>query len=423
MLKDFRDPKEFPRPFWVLMGATFIDRIGFFLLLPYFALYVTQRFGLEMTALGGVFFVFAFSGTIGSFVGGAIADKFGRRRIILFGLVFSAASSLLLGFAGEFSLFVILTLFVGLLQDVGGPAQSALVADVLPSRRHSEGFGIWRVVANLAAVIGPLLGGFLAHRNYLYLFIGDATLSFLTALVVYFALHETKPQPKEGQAPQSFLQTAAGYRKVLGNRVFMTFILIAIFGVMMYAQIDTSLPVFLRDVHNMPPQYYGYLLALNASMVVLLQFWITRKMKGYAPLILMAIGTLFLAVGFAMYGFGAGLLYFAVVMAIITIGEMIIAPTGQALAARLAPETMRGRYMAMFAFSWSFPFAIGPVFAGLIIDHVDFYWVWYASGIVGIMCVLGYLALNARAGAGLGKMDDEVLQVTAPVGAPSPTPG
>ncbi len=56
MLKDFRNPEEFPRPFWVLMLGTFIDHIGSFMLLPFFALYITQHFGLSMTGLGGIFF-------------------------------------------------------------------------------------------------------------------------------------------------------------------------------------------------------------------------------------------------------------------------------------------------------------------------------------------------------------------------------
>ncbi|MEX1071300.1 MAG: MFS transporter, partial [Anaerolineales bacterium] len=387
MLKDFRDPKEFPRPFWILMGATFIDRVGAFLLLPFFALYVTDHFGLSMTGLGQVVFVFAFAGTLGGFIGGAIADKFGRRAIILFGLVTSALSSLLMGYTANLSIFFVLTFFVGLLQDVGGPAQSALVADVLPVHRQSEGYSIWRVVANVAAIIGPLIGGFLADRNFLLLFIADAVLSLITAVFVFFALPETKPETKPGQVQQSFFQTAVGYRKVLRDRVFMAFILIASIGVMVYSQMNTSLPVYLRDIENMPSQNYGYLLALNAVMVVAFQFWITRRIKGFAPLLVMSFGTLFLAVGFGMYGFFGGLLYFGLAMAIITVGEMIIAPSGQALAARLAPEDMRGRYMAMFAFSWSFPFALGPVAAGYLTDNFSFNWVWYASGIAGFVCV------------------------------------
>ena len=383
------------------MLGTFIDHIGAFMLLPFFALYITQHFGLSMTGLGGILFVFAISGTIGGFLGGALADKFGRRSIILFGILFSGASSLLMGFIDSLVIFIVIVMVVGLLQDIGGPAQSALVADVLPQHRQSEGFAIWRVVVNISAVIGPLIGGILASSNFRLLFIGDALLSFVTAIIVFLALPETKPKLKEGLVPQSLLQTAIDYRRVLADRLFMAFILIGILSVMVYSQMNTTMPVFLRDIHNMPPENYSYLIALNATLVVLLQFGITRKTKEYQPLIMLALGVFCLAFGFAMYGFGGGLLYFAVAMVIITIGEMIIAPVGQAFVARLAPEEMRGRYMAMFGFSWAFPFAIGPLAAGLITDQISFYWVWYAAGIVGLICTAAYLLLHARVGGKL----------------------
>jgi MFS family permease len=416
MLKEFRNSTEFPRPFWVLMLGTFIDHIGSFMLLPFFALYVTQHFGLSMTGLGGILFVFAISGTIGGFIGGALADKFGRRTIILFGILFSATSSLLMGFTDNLLVFIFIATIVGLLQDIGGPAQSALVADVLPSHRQQEGFSIWRVVVNISAVIGPLIGGILAANNFRLLFIGDALLSYLTAIIVFLALPETKPKTTEGHIPQSFLQTAIGYRKVLADKLFMPFIIVSILGVMVYAQMNTTMPVFLRDIHNMPPEYYSYLIALNATMVVGLQFWISRRIKSFAPLPLLALGVFCLAIGFGMFGFGSSLLYFALAMVIITIGEMIIAPTGQAFTARLAPEDMRGRYMAMFSFSWAFPFAIGPLAAGLITDHVNFYWVWYAAGIIGLICTLGYLLLHVRVGARLASAEETTTPLPAPVG-------
>jgi MFS family permease len=319
-----------------------------------------------------------------------------------------------MGYTESLLIFMVLTGFVGLLQDVGGPAQSALVADVLPAHRQTEGFSIWRVVVNISAGIGPVIGAFLAQNNFLLLFIADAILSFITAIVVFVFLPETRPQPKEGEKPQTLVQTAIGYRKVLGDRIFMAFIVLSMLGVIVYAQMNTSMPVFLRDVHGLPPTAYGSLLFVNALMVVAFQFTITRMLKGYSPLLLLAVGSVLLGIGFGMFGFFGGLVYFTLAMAIITIGEMVVAPTGQALAARLAPEDMRGRYMAMFSFSWAFPFAIGPLAAGLITDNISFYWVWYGAGILGLFCALAYAWLHARVGKRLGKMGDDAESQPAP---------
>lgn len=414
MLNAFRDSKDYPRTFWLLMGATLIDQIGRFLLLPFFALYITDHFGISMTQVGQLFLIWAVSGTLGGFVSGAIADKVGRKAVIIFGLIFSAGTSLFIGLADDVRLVFGLAALVGFLSDIGGPAQAAMVTDLLPEKRHAEGFGVWRVVVNVAAVIGPLLAGILvtSSEHYIRLFITDAVTSLVTAIIVFLIIPETKPAPKEGQVPESMLQVALGYRKVLRDFVYMAFIFMSIGAAMVYAQMNTTMPVYMRDVSNIPPQGYSYLLSLNAAMVVLFQFWTTRKLRGYPPMLVMAVGVLLYAIGFGMFGFGNTLGYFAIAMVIITIGEMVAMPVAQAVAARFAPEDMRGRYLAMFNFSWAIPFAIGPLLAGIIWDQLEPHWLWYAAGLLGLVCTLGYVWLHARVGTRMGKLGEEEKQAS-----------
>lgn len=398
---------EFPRTFWTLMGTSFIDRLGGALLFPFFALYVTQHFSVGMTQVGILFAIFSISGIFGSFLGGAMTDKFGRKSMILFGLVVSALSSLSMAYVNELYVFYSVAAFVGLLSNAGGPAQQAMIADILPPEKLTEGYGLWRVIANLAVVIGPAIGGFVIaiYDSYFLLFVIDAVSSVITAIIVYFVIPETKPALAEGKEEESLVQTLGGYRKVLRDSVFMSFVIISVIVIIVYVQMNSSMPVYLRDVQGITPLGYGYILSLNAGMVVLMQFWITRRLTGRAPLRLMALGSMLYTIGFTMYGVNSTLLYYAFAMVIITIGEMVVVPVSQAVAARFAPEDMRGRYMAIFGFSYALPFAIGPLLAGLIMDAFDPRWVWWASGILGSIGVLGYLLLDARVGQKLGEMD------------------
>ena len=80
--------REFPSRFWILVVATFIDRMGGTLIFPFFALYITDKFDVGMTEAGILFAIFSVSGFVGSMLGGALTDKFGRRNMVLFGLVF-----------------------------------------------------------------------------------------------------------------------------------------------------------------------------------------------------------------------------------------------------------------------------------------------------------------------------------------------
>ena len=105
--------QEYPRTFWTLVVTTFIDQIGSFLLFPFFALYVTKNFEVGMTQVGILFALFAISGLFGSFVGGALTDRLGRRNMIIFSLLTSAFSTLAMGFVDKLELFYLIAVISG----------------------------------------------------------------------------------------------------------------------------------------------------------------------------------------------------------------------------------------------------------------------------------------------------------------------
>jgi len=384
---------EYPRIFWSLVVITFIDRIGGSLLFPFFALYLTSRFDVGMTDVGVLFATFSLSSFAGSAIGGALTDRFGRKRIIIFGLFASSMSSLAMGFANSFQMFFVLALFVGILADVSGPAHQAMVADILPEDKRADGYGIIRVAFNLSVTIGPAIGGLLAAKSYLSLFVTDATISLLTVILVALFIPETKPQSHPDEPEPTVASSFAGYGKVFQHTAFMLFLGAVMLQVFTYMNMNTTLGVYLRNEHGISEWHYGMLLSLNAAMVVLMQFPITRRIKKYPPMLMMAFGTMLYAIGFAMYGFVSIYLMFAVAMVIITIGEMIVSPVAQALVASFAPEDMRGRYMAVSGLSWGIPFAIGPYLAGLVIDGPSPQNLWYIAGFVGLLSTIGFIGL------------------------------
>ena len=385
---------EYPRTFWTLMGVSFIDHLGGALLFPFFALYITSKFDVGMTEVGILFALFSISSFIGSALGGALSDRLGRRGMLIFSLISTSLSSILMGLVNSLGLFYLLALLVGIFTDVGGPARQAMMADLLPADKRVSGFGIFRVVFNLAAAIGPAIGGFMATRSYLALFIIDAILSFITAVLVYLYIPETKPEAHEDAPHESLGATFRGYFIVLRDRIFVFYIFASILAGLVYMNFNTTLGVFLRDYRGIPESGYGLLITINATMVVVMQFSISRIIDKYKPMLMMALGTLLSGLGFALFGFVQTYSLAIVAMVILTVGEMIWAPVSNALVAMFAPEDKRGRYMAAFGFSWGIPFAIGPLLAGRVLDTGHGNWLWYACGILGILGTLCFLALN-----------------------------
>jgi MFS family permease len=391
--------QEFPRKFWVVVAVSFIDRIGQTLLFPFFALYITRKFQVGMTEAGLILGLFSIFALIGGMIGGALTDRFGRRRLILFGLIFSAISTLSLGWVNQFALLFPLAVVIGLLSDIAGPAHGALIADLLPERQRQEGFGLLRVVANLSWIIGPTIGGYVANRSFFALFVLDAVISCLVAVLFYLLVPETKPEGHAEQAHGSVLQTFQGYRLVVRDYAFMAFLVAGMLMGVVYQQMYHSLSVYLRDHHGIAPQGYGFLLTTSAITVILFQFAVTRRIKHRPPFLMMALGTLFYALGFGMFGFVSRYWLFALAVVIITAGEMIVMPTTQALAANFAPVEMRGRYMAVFGLSWMIPATVGPGAAGVILDYYNPDLLWIIGAGLCAVSALSYYALHLRLGS------------------------
>ena len=387
---------EYPKTFWMLVGISFVDNLGGALLFPFFALYLTSKFDAGMTQVGILFATFSVASLVGSVLGGAFADRFGRKQIIIFSLIATSLSSVVMGLVNSFDTFFIIAAIAGL-TSIGGPAHQAMVADLLPEEKRAQGYGILRVIMNLSVVIGPAIGGFLAAKSYLLLFVTDAVISLIVAGLVMGFILETKPQAAEDEEEESVAQTFGGYAHVFRDYLFLAFMLVGVLMGLVYMNLNTTLGVYLRDSFDFSTAGYGYLLSMNALMVVLLQFPITRRIEKKPPMLMMAAGMVLYTIGFAMYGFISTTFFFAVAMAILTFGEMLIAPVLQSLVAYFSPEDMRGRYMAIFGISGAVPFAIGPLLAGLIMDNAsDLRVLWYAAGAIGVVATLGYLWLHRK---------------------------
>ena len=393
--------EDYPGQFWLLMGARFIDAVGGFLIFPFFSLYFTTKFDVSLAQVGMIYAIWALTGMLGQAWGGALSDRAGRKQMVIIGLVFSALTSLALALVTEFKMVYLATALGGLFSSSSRPASQAMIADLLREDQMAEGYSISRVIGNVAFAIGPAIGGLLASVSFVLLFFLDAVTSIITAGIVARFLLETQPRPSaEKSTRQPLYQVFLGYIQVLRDRTLVIVLLLSVVVLPVYWQWYFSVPVFMRDVHGMPPIYYGGLMSMAGVLVVVAQFPLTRWLRPYPPLVLMVAGSLLYAIGFGMFGFIFGIQWFTLAFVVITFGEMIFFPTQQAVVARLAPEDLRGRYMAIAGIAFSLPNMFGPALGGYMIDLSDPNMLWYVGGSICILGALGYFLLHTKTPAG-----------------------
>lgn len=360
---------------------------------PFLTLYLSQRLNLSLTIVGAVLSLWSASALVGQIAGGSLADRFGRKPLMAISLGLNAIGILAFGLADSLAVAAIIVVFNGTTGALFQPARDAMIADLVASEKRASAYALLRVVHNVGVAIGPALGGFLAARSYLIVFGANALGTFLFFLLTLALISETKP------IVASAAKTAApagSFRVVLRDVRFLAFCFGVMFVIISASQMFTTLPVYMKKQFNLGESYYGWVMTTNATMVVLLQYAITRAGSRLARLPFSAIGAVFYGLGTASVALGNAFPHFVLAMVIATIGEMIVVPTATAATADLAPADMRGRYMGMLGLTWALGYGIGPIFGGIVTDQIAPRALWIPAGSAAFLGAAIFLLLALR---------------------------
>ncbi len=156
------------------------------------------------------------------------------------------------------------------------------------------------------------------------------------------------------------------------------------------------LAVYAKENFGVPESQYGFIMATNAVMVVLFQFAVTRRSQRYAVWRTLTLGAAFYAAGAGSVALFHSFWGFWASMVVLTVGELLLAPTGSTVAANLAPADMRGRYMGLYGLTWGASFGIAPVIGGYLNDHVAPAAIWVFGLAIGLAAATGFLLLGRR---------------------------
>jgi MFS family permease len=390
---------SFDPQFWVLFVGALINAVGFSFVFPFITLYLTERMGLTLTTVGGLIAMNAAAGVAAQAIGGTLADRLGRKVMMVASMGGSSLAIAGLGMAHTLPAIAGLILLNGFINPLFQPANQAMIADLVRPGRRAEAYGLLRVSNNLGVVIGPTLGGLLATRSYLALFLAAATsgLTYFAILVLF--TRETRPElsePADGHATRH----DEGYRQVLHDRVLLAFCAAAVLTAIVYSQTWTILPVYIKSQYGIPENRYGLLMALNAAMVVTMQFTITRITSRFPRAEMMALGAFLYAIGVGSIGWSDTYWRFALNVVILTLGEMVLIPTSAAFVADRAPAHLRGRYMGAQGLAHGMGFGAGPLLGGTLADRLGASQAWPVLLVVGLVSATGFLGLRGAAQRG-----------------------
>ena len=396
LTESVRDLRGMPGQFWVLTLGIFIYVGAAALAFPFEAIYLRRYLGTSMSMIGVVFGLVPLAVMPVQFWGGQLTDRLGRRVVIMLSVLVGVVW--FVGFAFVTQLWQVAAL-VAVESALGWPlfqtASNAMIADLLPPERRQQGFGVTRVAMNLGVVVGPALAGLALGwgATFKELFLAAATGCALMVAMMAIWIRESRPASALSPTRHVDRKGRSGYRLVLHDRVFIVFCLVAVLPVFCIGNWGSIYAVYVTDFLGVPYQEWGYLLALNAAIVAVVQYPLVSALRFRNRMVLLAISSALLAVGLGGSAFAGPLWSLVILIVVLSVGETLLAPVASAEVADLAPEAVRGRYMGVWTVVWNGGAALGPAFGGWAMDTLGGRQAFVALLVVGLAGAALFLAL------------------------------
>lgn len=390
-----------PKPIYTIFLATVVNGMGIFVF-PFLTLYLTRKLGMSERAAGDFMFFSSLIYIPGILIGGKLADRFGRKKVMLISQALTGLFFIPCGFLGESMLvpwFILASLFFDGITD---PARAAMATDVTTTENRQASFSLIYLGHNLGFAFGPLIAGFLFEHALRWLFWGNALAVLFSLSLVMLLVPESRPtreQLEESMAGDSSEKAHEGSLfSALKSRIFLVFfVCLTTWYGFVYAQHRFALPLQLESLFAADgARFYGMIMTLNALLVILFNAPVVSLLGRFRPVVNVAVAGFLYAVGFGMIAFIRVPALFFVSTAIWTFGEIINATNEQVYIANHTPMSHRGRFQAIMPIIGGTGFALSSPVSGRIIEAGGLAILWIILGIVAASAAVGILVLSRR---------------------------
>jgi len=368
-------------PLVFIFLTVFIDLLGFGMIIPLLAVY-SKAYGASQSQLGVLFACFSGMQFFFAPMWGRLSDRIGRRPVLIGGLVGTAASYLLFGFAGSLPLIFVSRLLAGFFGANISTAQ-AYIADVTTPENRAKGMGMIGAAFGLGFTLGPWMGGELAAISPQAPGFLAAGLSLAAATFGYLKLPEP---PRVKHAATRIFRFDQARHAARDARIGIV-LLLSFFFVFAFAGFETMFLVF--GLREFPAVFHmaqsvekatfdqviaaapiaGRYMGLIGILSALVQGGLIRRLvPRFGETTLAIAGPILLAVSYGILVLATTWPVVIVACAILPIGFGLNNPTLQSLVSRASPAAEQGAYLGINQSMLSLARATGPVCAGLAFD-------------------------------------------------------
>ena len=386
---------EYPRQFWLVACGLMFSSAGSSMIWPFQLIYISKTLALPISSAATLISVSSIAALAASLLGGAIADRFGRKWIMFIAQAASGLGYILMSRADSYWSFFLPMAILGAAMPFYAVGSDSMMADIIPSEKLTGAYAILRMFNNAGIAFGPAIGGFIVTRSYTTAFFMAAGCMLSFSLLLLVAVRETL-QRREHTGVSPLYETLTGFLQVVRNSNYMAMVTTIAVGLIAPLMMWTLLAVYMNRYFGIPEYLYSWLPITNALMCVFVQYPVTLFTRRMPTKLAITLGMLIYALGVGSVALMTSFWGFWLSMVIMSMGELILAPTGSKYVADIAPKHLRGRYMSIYWLTWGLARSIAPIAGGYLHDSIAPQAIWWGGVAIGLLSTLVLYMLSRQ---------------------------
>jgi MFS transporter, DHA1 family, multidrug resistance protein len=327
-----------------------------------------EHFGAGGTQLGALMAVFSVMQFISSPFWGGMSDRYGRKKIMMIGVLGNALSLIVIGLAQSMWVIFVSRAIEGIISSATLPTAMAYISDSTTHEERGGGMGVIGAAMGVGMVLGPGLGGWLAGHSLSTPFFLAAVMSFLSLAMIWFVLPESLPQEHRATEARKFRgpQLSVLWKALFGPLGFLLFLAFLVNFAL--ANFEGIFGLFADKRYGYGPAQVGSVMMVVGIISSLVQMALTgpatRKL-GEAMVIKLSLVAS--AVGFVLMALAPNTILVPITVGFFVFSNAMLRPSIFSLTSK---KTQSGQGMAL-GLNNSFQSlgrVIGPLWAGSMFD-------------------------------------------------------
>lgn len=369
----------FSKPVWLICIATFFNSMG--QIIGMFVSLYLNTLNYNIQEISFALTIYGIGYLLGSYMSGYFCEKYHPKDILCTSMLVNSVFITAMAFSSHLIYISIVLACSGFSNSTVRPASVLLINQLVKQQDRARTLGLRRVCINLGISITATICGVLAVISYLLVFVFAGLTIFIAGMFLLLNKEYQKIQYRRS-FNESTSQESHDSAKAIRTFWIITAVYLAI--VIVFNQIRTTYPIYLKEYYSAGPHILASLYFVNSMLIVLIEVPLLSYLSKVRQHILAAIGSLLICLGFGILPLSTHLafLYFSCVLW--SIGEILFYPTILNLMLNTMKTNLE-RYNALYQSTYSLGVLISPIFGALLYSFNNGNLLWIVCDIIGLL--------------------------------------